>query len=656
MNGGGSCSLQFDPATATEFLKLQRVLMRQDASRATNADTLSWLFDAAKESIHELVERERKRIRMDTRTIAADTRDIIDILPAPVWHSIFRRLLLPPSHPDARAVVARRNRGNSRASSSQQQRGAVVLASPESTAGEQHRSNAESYGASWALLCCALASRRLLLHVLSFSASQPTALAFSDDSPQWSKSVLYLLRWAQHQLALTFTEPEQLRTLGRYIACSRPSLTSLALKLRGMVDGDEEQEYQRWTLDFLKDCSQLQQLKLGRGMWNLSSKCESAAWVKSLRSLTIKHVDCSSVDYQFLGTITPQLTEFTLYEHRHLAHGPRFGSTHLTFSFSSARILRFRFLHSELKLTLSLPPSLETLSVMAKWLVLACKSSAPLSLHHLSLYGQDRLVISSLRLASARVAYLNGPASDEDSTSPMISSQLPLAWQHLPKGKSTFSWSNWLRAIAPKVEVLIVRHGVPIEQVNAVWRSLRSLGIVVGTKGREDPDWEAAVERFCEYGEEEEEDYNEYGLYSEAVCYRGSGVHGWRGGINQRAMQQQQQQVLRPPSIKAPKLESIFFPTRKPCEPQILAALRRGFPSLALYCVIGSSYYWERKRKTLRDGPVVHVRHEKSGVLRSRFDKKHPKSVREKMHSVNGELVEGYSAGDDESHMLKYNG
>ncbi|CAI5483110.1 unnamed protein product [Closterium sp. Yama58-4] len=665
MNGvaDGSCVLQFDAATATEFLRLQRVLMRQDASRATNADTLSWLFDAAKARIDELAWRDVKRIRMTTdirkhvhRHISAFTANEPTALAFsgqhPEWSKSVLYLLRFPQHhlsltanePTALAF------SHQHPSQVEQERAlpppvlpappplplralpcppfpvfSLQASSPTALTFSEQRpewSKSVLYLLRWPHHHLSLTVPSPLFPCVFLQANQPTALTISQQHPEWSKSVLYLLRWPQHQLSLSFTAPPQLRSLSAPTshapaASSPPSPSNCAAR------------------------------------WDLTSQWADATWTKSLRSLTIKHVDWTSVNLELLKQSTPQLLEFTLYESRSLAsnsphgpHGSHYGNYHsLSFSFYVARVLRFRFPHCDLKPTLT--------------------SIAPLDLDHLSLYGQDRLVITSLRLASSRVAYLNGPPSDELSylsSSPYLlySQQLPLYLRHIPlfRSRNSFSWSTWLRAIAPKVEVLIVRHGVPIERVKAVWRSLRSLGIVVGGKVCHDPDWEAAVDGCDEYsGCEEEGDYNEY---ERDVQQHHQQQHLQLQQQQQlQPLQQQQslQQPLLPPTINAPNLKSIFFPTRRLYDSRSLARLRMSFPSLALFCVIDRSYYWERKGVRVMGGPVVHERQEKSGVLRCRFDeKKRAKNVKEKMHSVNGGLVEGYIGEEDERHILKYQG
>ncbi|CAI5483101.1 unnamed protein product [Closterium sp. Yama58-4] len=513
----------------------------------------------------------------------------------------------------------------------------------------------------------------------------PISLVYEDK--RWQKTIRYFLtRHGQHitSLHLIFTDVQQLPSLHRLIVRCSPALSSFSIKLRGSVDSDEEQEYKDWTLSFLKNCSHLQHLKLGRGMWNLD------------KSYT------NHVSFKYLDSITPQLHEFTLYQHWHLSRGPMFGTHEMKFSFPNARLLRFRFASNELKLTLTVSKALKTLSVMAKWLVLSCKSTTPLALDHLSLYGQGRLVICSLRVASARAVYLNGPAADKGSSRPRMSYQLPPSFQHAPRGVSSFSWTKWLRSIAGSVEVLIVRHGIPIEEVGSVWRRLRSLGIVMHAKGEHNKEWEATVENHkaftddgeydddldedgfgCDFDEdeddsyedededEEDEDEDEYGYGGRGYGGRAFGVRafgvrafggrafGGRGGKGRKSAHKKKKEKVcaKPPSIGAPNLRFLFFPSSKACDAATLAALRQDYPALALYCVVDRSFYWERKGARIRNGPLEHRRRAKSGVLREEFDEeKKPKNVREKMYSVNRKLVEGYSVEEDEAHMFKYKG
>ncbi|CAI5519157.1 unnamed protein product [Closterium sp. Naga37s-1] len=372
-------------------------------------------------------------------------------------------------------------------------------------------------------------------------AQHPIALVYNNLHPQWERSVAFFLRQrGLKSLNLTFTHVMQLDTIVSQDEWAFASLTSLTLKLRGCVDysqffdrelgngdaveqGDRDYTVQEhWSHYY--GCPRLQRLKLGRGKWVLSDGW--AGKLKVLRSLTLKHVDWSHVDVKYLATLTPQLLEFTLYEGWNLDEpflGPRGdGSNRFCFELSSACVLRFYFAQSSLMLFLTLSRSLKAVSAMAKRLVLSCKATVPLYLDHLSLYGQERLVISSLRLASARVAYLNGPPSDRHSrddaqyfsqktdSSSWATPAPPPDWQSSHRSSfSEFSWVEWLGAIAPTVEVLIVRHGVPVEKVGAEWGCLRSLGIVEEReerfgrdlyfeRRRDDGEEEVTVEEFQE--------------------------------------------------------------------------------------------------------------------------------------------------------------
>ncbi|CAI5520459.1 unnamed protein product [Closterium sp. Naga37s-1] len=574
----------------------------------------------------------------------------------------------------------------------------VVFREEGLAAREQHKENADTYGASWALLCCALASKRLLNLVVAFSESQPISLCYGDQNPHWMRSVrFFLTRASLRSLHLRFSSPDQLPTLGACIARSSPSLSSLRLELQGTVGSSKHQGNDYWKLGFLKECAQLRELNLGRGMWVLNRECAgAAAWFKSIRNLTLEQVHFKSLSFQFLQSITPQLHEFTLYEDGNvLREHPRVPSTsRLALSFPNARLLRFRFAATELHLTLSVSPAaLKTLSVIAKRLVLSCKSTTHLALHHLSLYGQERLIISSLRLASARVVYLDGPASDQEG----------------------FSWTEWLGIVAPTVEVLIVRHGVPIKKVEAEWGRLLSLGIVVppwdrdaranswsmgyGTDaegeceehlddGRLRFSWADDLGYFSEEPDEEvdEDDY----IFDDADVDEGDadddnddddddddaddyggvyGVGGFGGddydrqfwamygpAINAKIRERERlmKAVFKPPSIRAPNLRFLFFPTRKACNAPALAALRQDYPALALYCVVDRSFYWHRKGVPVSNVPFEHVRRAKSGVWDEEEGEKRAKKVGEKLHSVNRKLVEGFCAEEDQTYVLQY--
>ncbi|CAI5511517.1 unnamed protein product [Closterium sp. Naga37s-1] len=523
-------------------------------------------------------------------------------------------------------------------------------------------------------------------------AHHPIALVYNELHPQWIKSVTFFVRWRRslRSLALTFTHFKQLDKLRSPLNRTFASLTSLTLKLRGCVDKSYlNAEYHQiedipWTRTL--DCPGLQRLKLGRGRWNLQHGW--AEGFKSLRSLTLKHVDWDG--------------------------SPGGGGT-FRFDLSKAQTVRFYFPQSSLQLFLTLSSSLETFSAMAKRLVLSCKSTEPLALQHLSLYGQQQLVISSLHLASVQVAYLNGPPKDLHShddhhsydpySSNMDLYELPseLSPELSPdrqsmhrRSSAEFSWVQWLGTIAPTVEVLIVRHGVPVEGVDAEWSSLRSLGIVVESeersevdlkveKRRDDGEREVTVEEFQERDgrllqqqrqQERQQQRQEQQLLQQRVLQLQQQQQQWQRQQQQQQhrqqqpqrqrqrqqqqqllqeqqeqQQQQQQQLLqvlqqqqqqqqgeeeeeeeqegqqqdvRPPFILAPNLRSIFFPTRT-CEQQTLTSLREFCPSLALYCISRRSFYWEKQRKQLPEAPVVHVRKARSGVPCACFAEKRPK-------------------------------
>ncbi|CAI6011586.1 unnamed protein product [Closterium sp. NIES-65] len=632
------------------------------------------------------------------------------MLPAYLWHKVFRYLLLPPgsSYPETPLVRGRRKFPWYLATTEQpitDRNLPVRFVDPDFSAAGQHWKNARSYGSGWALLCCAMASKRLLalvlsfsayhpifqptsIHILSFnpspqanhpiayvcnelhprwikSAHHPIELVYNELHPQWIKSVEFFLRQRHRlsSLSLTYTDKEQLENLDSPLRQPFTSLTSLSHKLRICVDKSDrfdddpykdykdEEDEDSWTHSL--NCPGLQRLKLGRGKWSLQEGW--AERFKSLRSLTLKHMDWSYVDLKYLGTVTPRLTEFVLYHSWDLdprTSGLGVGGT-FAFDLSKAQTVRFYFPHSSLTLSLTLSHSLTIFSAMAKQLVLSCNSTKPLTLQHLLLYGQKRLVISSFRLASVRVAYLNGPPKDHHSRNDEYSSYLDspaLSPERSPE-ISAFSWAEWPAPIAPTVEVLIVRHGVPVEGVDAEWSSLRSLGIVVEREERFEVDLK--VERRRDDGEEVTvEDFQERN--QRFLQQQQQQQQRWRQE-EEEEQQEGQQQERRPPFILAPNLQAIFFPTHA-CEQQTLASLRKLCPSLALYCISRRSFYWEKQRKQLPETPVVHVRKARSGVPCACFAERRPKNVREKMHSVNRKLVDGYSVDKEEAYMAGVDG
>ncbi|CAI5503376.1 unnamed protein product, partial [Closterium sp. Naga37s-1] len=114
--------------------------------------------------------------------------DVVDVLPGPIWHIIFRLLLLPPANSSQL-----QKRGDScekspspaaysnlcdlvdqlpaRDTDSLQNGAGSTSCAPSCplSASEQHEENARRFGSSWPLLRCAMASKRLFELVTSFS-------------------------------------------------------------------------------------------------------------------------------------------------------------------------------------------------------------------------------------------------------------------------------------------------------------------------------------------------------------------------------------------------------------------------------------------------------------------------------------------------------
>ncbi|CAI5503389.1 unnamed protein product, partial [Closterium sp. Naga37s-1] len=105
----------------------------------------------------------------------AQDLDVVDLLPGPIWHIIFRLLLLPPA---TSSQLKKRGESSQEASS----RGASSSlrnfvdeicgnkpACTQQVAREEHEKGIRRFGSSWPVLRCAMASKRLLYHVASFS-------------------------------------------------------------------------------------------------------------------------------------------------------------------------------------------------------------------------------------------------------------------------------------------------------------------------------------------------------------------------------------------------------------------------------------------------------------------------------------------------------
>ncbi|CAI5997581.1 unnamed protein product [Closterium sp. NIES-64] len=185
--------------------------------------------------------------------------------------------------------------------------------------------------------------------------------------------------------------------------------------------------------------------------------------------------------------------------------------------------------------------------------------------------------------------------------------------------------------------------------------ALRSLGIVVESEERFARDLD--FERRRDDGEEEVtvEECQERNQRQTRLQQHRRPQQQWQQ--EEQEEEEEEEQAGKLPVIKAPNLKTIFFPTRT-YEQQTLVALRESCPSLALYCIASHSFYWEKHGKGLAETetPVVHVRKGRSGVSSNCFGERQAKNVREKMHGVNRELVEGYNVDKDEAYMLKYKG
>ncbi|CAI5493400.1 unnamed protein product [Closterium sp. Naga37s-1] len=164
--------------------------------------------------------------------------DAVDMLPAPLCHHIFRRLLLPPSQPDDPATTSEDRDLQMQPTTGVQQSGANlrVLLDPDGTPSARHRRDTNKYQASChAALTPARASSSTpspppsvtSSHcpngisdgynppgVVSLQESQPISLLYSHQHPQhWIDSLRFFLHHGGlHSLDLRFTKPEHLRT------------------------------------------------------------------------------------------------------------------------------------------------------------------------------------------------------------------------------------------------------------------------------------------------------------------------------------------------------------------------------------------------------------------------------------------------------------
>ncbi|CAI5483003.1 unnamed protein product [Closterium sp. Yama58-4] len=464
----------------------------------------------------------------------------------------------------------------------------------------------------------------------------------------------------------------------------------------------------------------------------------------SLRSLTLKHVDPRGISLKALAAISPQLHEFSFSEPWKLEEEGGEdckGPVLLALEFPRARRLSFRFLTHELKLKLALShDSLTNFSACAQSLTLACRSARPLALTQLLLFGEERIHIASFEVASVRAIYLNGPINLLPPRPTRIPADIRKAMEicgdsfvYLPPSPP-FAWADWLRALAPTVELLIARHDMDLEACRFPWPRLRSLGIVVASdydvmnpvrgemavedveraNGNEIIEWTRAQRRkekeewretesrmrsrrltrfhagpfgnqlvgvgADDYGDADDadgddhadgesdgDDYDSadevYGTDEESSDEENSDDEGSGedrsdpfGGSVERATPSCRPtstsiRLCIPPSINAPNLRAIFFPTRRHTPTALLARLKTRYPCLALYCVARNTWYWERKGMRVEHGPLAHVRGPRGGKSSASF-RNGRKTVRDKMHSVNRGLMEGYTLDEEEWFMV----
>ncbi|CAI7874091.1 unnamed protein product [Closterium sp. NIES-54] len=118
--------------------------------------------------------------------------DVVDLLPGPIWHIIFCLLLLPPADPthkqklDASCeelslrgavsglcdfVTLQQQQPDSPFSFEIEEDNEYCPTMNPVSYRELYEQNARRFGSSWRLLSCAMASKKLLRHVISFSLS-----------------------------------------------------------------------------------------------------------------------------------------------------------------------------------------------------------------------------------------------------------------------------------------------------------------------------------------------------------------------------------------------------------------------------------------------------------------------------------------------------
>ncbi|CAI5483120.1 unnamed protein product [Closterium sp. Yama58-4] len=350
--------------------------------------------------------------------LTCQRNDVVDLLPEPIWHIIFRHLL--------------KKQGDS-------------WGAWEWGAGsDSYEENAGPFGSSWPVLCCAMASKRLFAHVISFHEREPFPLVVDSQEHRLAAALSFFLRHTAHtSLDLLLNTSQDLLCLRRLMHYSTRSLTSLCLDVR-------ESPGQPLDPAFLGEFQQLQQLELRLGSWQLGNL--DPARFQALRILKVHLLESNRRDLSFLSSVAPQLHEFAL-------SCSGIGSSTLNFEFTAARSIAICFEKQAVTLRFALPASLKSFSASGHCLNVDCRSDSPLSLASFSLIGRSHLIFSSLPLASAKSVYLSFRTPEN------LDSQL--------------AFTQLLSSIAPTVEKLIVRHDWPLEGVHVEWSCLRRLAIGV---------------------------------------------------------------------------------------------------------------------------------------------------------------------------------
>ncbi|CAI5982033.1 unnamed protein product [Closterium sp. NIES-65] len=521
-----------------------------------------------------------------------------------------------------------------------------------------HAHNARTFGSSWPLLCCALASKRLLHLVASFSMSPMLALPLSPSLRLVLDSQL-ITSTSTFSRSHTFCPLSPLPPSFPYPLSSPPSLPppSLPPPSPSRPTPGTRHAYQ-----------------------------------------SAPHLRPAPVDHQPLAAIAPQLHEFTFREPHKVEEGAGRGAftgpVLLCLEFPRARHLSFRFLNHELKLKLSLASdSLTSFATSALSLTLACHSARPLTLTQLFLFGEERIHIASFDIASVCALYLDAPVkflSPRPAPIPAAVREAEVcgdSFLFIPP-PLPFASAHWLRALAPTVELLIARHDIKLADCKFPWPRLRSLGIVVESDyfAWNEPRWEMAVEdvakadgnEYVQFSRDQRSDRREEGrerehdMWSRGLTRFHASPFGNQlvgvgpddydgvdagGDLNDTvheapAHRPHSPSLCIPPSINAPNLGAIFFPTLGDTPTALLGDLKARYPSLALYCVARHTWYWERKGMRLIDGPVAHVRGPRGGKGSASF-RNGRKSVRDKMHSVNLGLMAGYRLDEEEWFMVE---